>query len=382
MATDEFIVLGVNQMLDPNRLDFTSAYIFNGKKFKILVSQTPPSGYDNEDAGALEYDYLYRLEEVSMHPGTDPEDNERQDKCLEKVGDEIGEIVRPMLKKFAPSMSGRPYSPSQKWEVRTVQQHVHPDEVKLQLVTLNGELTLIEGHHSNTTDKVVPVTAEELKKVIPDLDSLPVFQASQVYMGRPYFTGMSAFEASIEGEKYVCKVAWKFLRNTIIPEVETLLKIQKANLDSEARTSRLKGLITLDGGYVGFVLNNIPAKIPALGDVIERHRVEASLPRRRKWAAQIEHTITELHRNGIIWKDAKPDNVVIDENDDAWVIDFGGGFTDTWVDVELSESREGDLQGLGRIKEALEKEYHVNGEDGRRPDMTGQDSQLEVSALK
>lgn len=77
---------------------------------------------------------------------------------------------------------------------------------------------------------------------------------------------------------------------------------------------------------------------------------------RRKWAAQIEDTVKELHCLGIIWGDAKPGNIVIDECDDAWLIDFGGGFTQPWVDSELAESVEGDLQAVGRIRERLEED--------------------------
>jgi Ser/Thr protein kinase RdoA (MazF antagonist) len=38
-----------------------------------------------------------------------------------------------------------------------------------------------------------------------------------------------------------------------------------------------------------------------------------------------------LHNKGRVWGDAKPDNVLIRENGDVVLIDFGGGFTLGWV---------------------------------------------------
>ncbi|KAJ4116188.1 hypothetical protein NW768_011161 [Fusarium equiseti] len=69
----------------------------------------------------------------------------------------------------------------------------------------------------------------------------------------------------------------------------------------------------------------------------------------QKWIVQISQTIERLHEHGIVWGDGKPNNIVIDEKDDAWLIDFGGGTTEGWVDGELSETIEGDNQALRRI---------------------------------
>ncbi|KAJ3456896.1 hypothetical protein MRS44_016919 [Fusarium solani] len=59
-------------------------------------------------------------------------------------------------------------------------------------------------------------------------------------------------------------------------------------------------------------------------------------------------------RHGIIWGDAKADNVLIDKNDDAWIIDFGGNYTPGWVDEDKSGTLEGDKQGLASILDLLD----------------------------
>lgn len=79
------------------------------------------------------------------------------------------------------------------------------------------------------------------------------------------------------------------------------------------------------------------------------------LEKRRSWAKQVEHTVMILHRHNIIWGDAKASNVLIDRKDErAWLIDFGGSYTEGWIEPELRESKEGDLQGLKKIVDFLE----------------------------
>lgn len=72
---------------------------------------------------------------------------------------------------------------------------------------------------------------------------------------------------------------------------------------------------------------------------------------RQKWAGQVSSIIAELHRSRVAWGDAKPDNVFIDWNNDAWLVDFGGSYTEGWVPKDLAGTMEGDLVGLGKIKE-------------------------------
>ncbi len=49
-----------------------------------------------------------------------------------------------------------------------------------------------------------------------------------------------------------------------------------------------------------------------------------------------------MHSKGLIWGDGKASNIIMDEEDDAWLIDFGGGFTEGWIDAPLENSVEGD----------------------------------------
>ncbi|OBT38930.1 hypothetical protein VE00_10562 [Pseudogymnoascus sp. WSF 3629] len=76
---------------------------------------------------------------------------------------------------------------------------------------------------------------------------------------------------------------------------------------------------------------------------------------RFRWSAQIRESVKCLHAAGVVWGDAKPDNVLVDNEDNACLIDFGGSFTPGWVDADKRETVEGDWQGVQRINEWLVK---------------------------
>ncbi|CAG8982699.1 hypothetical protein HYALB_00000980 [Hymenoscyphus albidus] len=78
---------------------------------------------------------------------------------------------------------------------------------------------------------------------------------------------------------------------------------------------------------------------------------------RRSWADELLGLVVELHKAGLVWGDAKPHNVLVDRQDRLWLIDFDGGYTHGWVDEVKKETKEGDLQGVERIKEWLAKYY-------------------------
>lgn len=62
-----------------------------------------------------------------------------------------------------------------------------------------------------------------------------------------------------------------------------------------------------------------------------------------------------LHEAGVAWGDAKPENVLIDVEGDAWLVDFGGSYTPGWADEDKRETMEGDRQDVQRIDDWLAK---------------------------
>lgn len=135
---------------------------------------------------------------------------------------------------------------------------------------------------------------------------------------------------------------------SILKELSAYAKIHAAQLGANVRISRLLGIVKDESTtrIVGLLLSYIECNHTTLL-CAGKGPEHASL--RQKWIQQITHSLRELHAHGIVWGDAKPDNILIDKHGDAYLIDFGGGYTDGWVDKQLSNTMEGDLQGLERI---------------------------------
>lgn len=50
-----------------------------------------------------------------------------------------------------------------------------------------------------------------------------------------------------------------------------------------------------------------------------------------------------------MWGDVNPGNIVIDSELHIWIVDFGGGFIDGFMDKNLAGTKEGDLDGIKKI---------------------------------
>ncbi|EGC41696.1 conserved hypothetical protein [Histoplasma capsulatum var. duboisii H88] len=134
-----------------------------------------------------------------------------------------------------------------------------------------------------------------------------------------------------------------------LKELLTYSKIHTAKFDATVRTSRFEGLVEDDDGRVmGLLLSYIDCQGTTLQCIDGRDPRFSEL--RKKWLDQVTVTLKHLHSQGIIWGDAKAANILIDVNGDAYLIDFGGGYTQGWVGRENANSIDGDLQGLERIK--------------------------------
>ncbi|OPB41342.1 hypothetical protein A0O28_0080600 [Trichoderma guizhouense] len=143
-------------------------------------------------------------------------------------------------------------------------------------------------------------------------------------------------------------------KSILLHELETYRKIHYAHLDETLQISRLIGLVQIrDDQEVmvyGLLLTYIDCDHMTLRCAVQPETPEHL---RNRWATQVGDTLARLHDAGVVWGDAKPENVLVDQQDDAWIIDFGGGYTEGWVEQGLAGTREGDLQALGRITEFI-----------------------------
>ncbi|KAJ3541495.1 hypothetical protein NM208_g4584 [Fusarium decemcellulare] len=134
-------------------------------------------------------------------------------------------------------------------------------------------------------------------------------------------------------------------------ELDVLKQIVLAQIPPPPETyiCRLHGVVRNEIGLLGMLFIRIDQKCV----LSKPQAATSSAELRQRWASQISRTLDKLHNNGIIWGDAKASNILIDKNDDAWIIDFGGSYTPGWVDEDKSRTLEGDKQGFAKIMDIL-----------------------------
>ncbi|KAH7129433.1 hypothetical protein B0J13DRAFT_453236, partial [Dactylonectria estremocensis] len=141
----------------------------------------------------------------------------------------------------------------------------------------------------------------------------------------------------------------------LLNELGTYKQIHSAHLDGKLRISRLLGIVRdEEGRIVGLLSTYIDCRRKTLSCAAKPSTDESLW---QKWAQKIEDSISELHKARITWGDAKPDNVFIDQHGDAWLIDFGGSYTEGWVSKELAGTLQGDLMALAKIREFLRAKW-------------------------
>ncbi|KAI0185846.1 hypothetical protein EV127DRAFT_440447 [Xylaria flabelliformis] len=122
------------------------------------------------------------------------------------------------------------------------------------------------------------------------------------------------------------------------------------------RTSKLVGLVVWDDDedyLMGLLLEFIE------GESLFSLSTTEPTTTKTKWFSQVKMTVKRLHEAGLVWGDAKSDNVLINEAGDVVVIDFGGGYTPEYIPRELQDTVEGDLMALKRMAAELGVEYET-----------------------
>jgi tRNA A-37 threonylcarbamoyl transferase component Bud32 len=154
-------------------------------------------------------------------------------------------------------------------------------------------------------------------------------------------------------------------------EIKILQEIQKQGLRDQIRCPRLLGFVAYENSsttIMGLLLTHIPEPRP-LTTLLSS---EVPEDQRLRWADESKEIVKLLHAHGITWGDAKADNLLVDKDDNLWIIDFGGSYTEGWVDPEIAETKEGDNVGLEKTINALvdpdENTFDPEDEDGEDSD--------------
>ncbi|KAJ5125067.1 uncharacterized protein N7515_008892 [Penicillium bovifimosum] len=302
-----------------------------------------------EKSPTLLADYLQYLEH--LEPDYLPESDEELD------SDPLEELAEWALECFLPILRGIP--PLDIHRKYTLHDCLFPEVFHYSL-----------GVHQ---DKLSPIFLDKvgekrfLGALLPeqlDYSTFPIYRSDQIEISIPdESNSLPAVPRKVYIQEQHNQVA--FLKsvsagdvNSTCRELSAYTKIQSALFSKPIYASRLLGIVRIpsSGRIVGLLLSYIEFKdnTSDYTTLLCVGKGPQYVSMRQKWLSQITQSIEGLHACGAVWGDAKPDNVLIDTQLDAYLIDFGGGYTRGWVDKELANTAEGDLQGLKRISEFLE----------------------------
>ncbi|RJE21202.1 Protein kinase domain protein [Aspergillus sclerotialis] len=187
-----------------------------------------------------------------------------------------------------------------------------------------------------------------------------VFQPSQIQLccGQDDNEVLSKIPRKViaDGETYFYKPLDHDDKECAVREMETYKRLEHLGADERLHVPRLYGVVQdkQTGRVLGLMLSWINCENKTLECALAQENPSAMLV---KWDQQVSTTLACLHEAGIIWGDATAGNILIDTDDNAWIIDFGGGYTRGWVGKDRMETIEGDQEGLSKIKELLHQGF-------------------------
>ncbi|KAF4947502.1 hypothetical protein FGADI_10347 [Fusarium gaditjirri] len=212
----------------------------------------------------------------------------------------------------------------------------------------------ISSNETNTIYTVDPASDKEFQEDLEICQDLPCYIPEEVFVTEVVERGARNVTAvvQVQGQDMFCKSSDKpgGLSSTRKGrELQCLHKIREYFPTGSISIPQLLGYVHHHDTkqILGFLQQWVLGH--RLSDVITC----ATTQNKEKWASQIRQNVEALHQHGMIWGNGKPSNIIIDEQDNAWLIDFGGGCTPGWIDAELAETKEGDEQALDRIVELL-----------------------------
>ncbi|KAH0390583.1 hypothetical protein KCU89_g15438, partial [Aureobasidium melanogenum] len=238
-------------------------------------------------------------------------------------------------------------------EMQTINVHdwYHPTTHFYAIQYKDGRITPKEVESSPALrfkmDNLLPNV--NLPKYILKLD-IPWFQASDLEIVEN--TGASPAIVRYNDNLYFLKVVDPAQPGPTKRELKIMKDIEKLSLHKEMRVPQVKGLVSFTDSktdIMGFLQTHIEGAEPLT------HLLDSDVPqsKRDRWASESERMVNLLHQHDLIWGDAKADNFMVDKDDKLWIIDFGGSYTEGWIDPNLNETVEGDDMGTRKIVNAL-----------------------------
>lgn len=250
------------------------------------------------------------------------DDEDEIQNAQDKIDDLIYEAGWRTFARLAPVIeNGCPRSPMD------LHSHLNPDAFYFRLA--------VDGENADIVQERPPQPKYSPFHLDINIEvNLPIYPARELFVPKKA-SGYGLHSQSLSQRTgHCCKVGTPVNGKAVLREYECLQKIAVSKHASSIRAPKLIGLICEDDGVITGILEEFFPHASTLGRMEGIHAI--SCGRRKKWAEQITQSIVLLHEIGVVWGDGKPGNILINsETDDCCLIDFGGSFTEGWLDVEL-----------------------------------------------
>lgn len=230
----------------------------------------------------------------------------------------------------------------------TLHDYFYPDVLKYKLHSDGGVLaaSLRDGNDDGPQRKGVDLSLLDFS--FP----LPLFCPSEVSIcNKNSKHALTEYPTKVlVGKETICylKVFSPGWEREALREIKAYIRINELEIRDGLHVPFLFGLVQGEDSTscLGLLLSYIDCNNMTLESIVSDNTPK---PLRQRWADQVTSTVRRVHEAEIVWGDAKAANVLVDLNMDAWIIDFGGGFTQGWVQRENAGTVEGDSQGLAKI---------------------------------
>ncbi|EEH17451.2 hypothetical protein PABG_00014 [Paracoccidioides brasiliensis Pb03] len=243
------------------------------------------------------------------------------------------------------TLAPRPTEP----RIITLEEYYTTPAIHLTITVKDGKLTAIQS--SRKPDDLMPRTRLSPSAMTA---SVPLLEPSKVKLPwdseheRPLRP--SKVHVCNEGKEQFFKPAYRELLKHTEREIKTLLRLHQLGLSDKMRVPKIHGFVSSGNKSNMEICGILITCIKFRRTLASRNEIRKAAPYLREtWIHQLKEMVNEFHKAGIIWGDVKPGNVLIDMENNLWIIDFGGSYTPGWVDEKLMETVEGDLQGLSKI---------------------------------
>lgn len=273
--------------------------------------------------------------------------------CVEDAEEALQSwMLEPVRRQIAKDKKGK------KQRHPTLQEYYDAETLYFELdISKKDELCAVELEASSDLKRRIAKLKPEiaLPKYIRDI-KVPWFDSRKltVLAGSasppPYHPTQVRCEET--GETLFFKAVDSLAPQTTKRELWHLNRIAQPDIVDKIRAPRLVGFVadsTSKTRAIGFLQQNIDSPTP----LTTKFRADVPHKKRIAWSSEAERMKNTLHQHDIIWGDAKADNFLVDTHDKLWIIDFGGSWTEGWIDPEIKETAQGDDMAMEKITNAL-----------------------------